>query len=260
MQAKLEPSEFAYLLHTFEASKVVGVRNNQLFPNEPATRQALLNQGFTRLQANGWFVPTDGKIHSNNRLMLMAAVVASPDYTVMATYYATEGSYQTVTYYVAHKIVIEQFMDSEGDYLLTQLETAEKLIERLATLFGLETAVKWQNRLKFELTAFEQALSQAKSGDFHRLETLVLANEVPPSSVNDLIQAIWHLKPVGQIEGAVIIGPRLKAWDELAILQDHESVYWLVHKDDSLNVIELFPATSEQFEVLLEQLLQRLTS
>ena len=257
MQAKLTPPEFAYLLQTLEAQKVVGVNNAELFPTDPAVRDELLNRGLLQLQADGWFVSADGKISANSRLMVLVAVIANPEIVLTATHLAESNTRQIVTYYLAAEYVVEQFQTDDGDYVLTQLPAKAALVERLAGLFSLgEPPWTQLPALTFELATFETTLSQARSGSPEGLRQALQANDVPLEALDDLVNTIVGLKPAGKIEGAALAGQHLLDWQELALLADSSGRQWLARKDEGENVLELAPPALDRFKRLFRQFLQ----
>ncbi len=261
MQAKLEPSEFAYLLHILNAEKVVGVNNGRLFPAEPSARDTLLNLGFIRLQEHGWLVGSEGGSDANDYLMLMVAVVVDPAYTLTATHYLSQDVRQTLTYYANGTIIVEQFLAADGDYVLTRLETTAELVARLRAVFSpLVSEAQRQAPLTFAVEEFENALAEARAGDPTALNRAVLGSAAAADVLPGMAHVVAELRPAGRIEGAAIAGQSLRAWGELVILRDGSGAGWLVRKDEQANSIELWPAHEEQFEKLVEALLKRLTT
>ena len=258
MQAKLEPAELAYILHTLEAKAVVGVDNAGLFPDETVARDALLKRGFTQLQEHGWFVADNGQISANPRLMLMVAVMANPAYVLTATHFSAE-SQQTITGYLADELVVEQFLTPDGSYQLAQLESATVLMEHFTAAFSLSAGdvPAWPSFI-FDSRTFETTLQQARAGDFAALNQALSANNLSAAVVEKISQSICQLKSVGKVEGAAIQAQNLRAWAEFAILRDDSNRHWLAYTDAQENTIELLPASAEQFLQQFQSLLDRL--
>lgn len=134
MQAKLEASELGYLLQTHGAQRVAGLTTERFFPQEEATREAMLAQGFAALVDHGWLVAADGGYRTNTSMMLLSAVVATPERLLMVTRVAEDGV-QILTYSWAQQFIVEMFEADDRNYILTNLESNEAVIERLRAAF-----------------------------------------------------------------------------------------------------------------------------
>ncbi len=263
IQAELNPSELAYLLHTLQAGKVVGVNNAQLFPTEPAIRDALLQLGFEKLQEHGWFVAVeDQSINANDRLLLMVAVMADPALVLTATARFADDAQQVITYYVAEGIVIEQFMSAEGNYVLSQLESVAAITGQLQAAFAFadgDGPAAWT--FKFGAAAFQASLAAAKAGAPGELQSALAANGVTADRVDEVAGLIANLRVAGQIEGAAIAGDDLLASAELGILRAPDRAgEWLLAHDRTADEIELTAVHGSQFEAQLGHLIQSLAA
>ncbi len=261
VQAELEPSEFAYVLHSLRAENVVGINNEQLVPREAAVRTAQLQLGLAKLLEHGWFVAGEDGIDANDLLMLMVAVVAEPAYVLAATHYLEGNARQTLAYYVNHGISVELFQAASGNYVLSRLATTAELAGRLHAAFGaLLAPPRWSESLIFALPEFEAALAQARAGDYAALQAAVANNQGGTAELADLSRTLRQLRPVGRIEGAVVVGANPGAWRELALLGQGSTAGWLARQDEHAHTITLWPADEKQLARLVEELVDALSA
>lgn len=260
MQAKLQPAEFAYLLHSLGAKQVVGVDNAQLFPADDSTRDELLRRGLKQLLAHGWFVADGDQVSSNPGLMLLAAAIAAPNATLSATHFPRKDARQIITYYLTDGLIVEQFLTAGGDYQLAQLASPAALVLRLAKIFSLpEEAEPRIESLSFDPAAFEGALSLARKGNLSSLRQIIGVNPVAADKVGDLAGVIATLQPAGKIEVASLAGTRLLSRQELGLLHTGSGQPWLAAQNLTGRALVLTPADPHRFETLLQYLLENTT-
>lgn len=253
MQATLDSNEFAFLLHSFNAQKVVGVDNATLFPVDDTSRDAMLDEGFSTLQQHGWLLAEDSKIKTNTHLALMVAVVASPEQTIMLTRYLPDGGKQAITYYLAQGIVVEQFLTSDQQYILTTLDGSSEMIVRLQQALHIPDSKSTGSVIiSVERIVFEQAIKQAKSGDLSRLIAVLNAAGLEPEIHQPLAKLVSGLHPIGDLETAVLSGTQLKGWHNLVFLQGQDHSVWLMMQNHDLDSISLQSLGVENFAQLIQ--------
>ncbi len=240
MQAKLKPSELSYLLRTLGAEKAVGVNNAALFPADEAARDALLAQGFAALQEDGWLVKQNGSFATNADVMLLTAVIAAPEFTIMLTRNLPDGKRQTITYYQAQGIIVEQLYTSEEQYLLTRLDSLADVTERLCLALeippqrsGEATAVTLNTK------AFEQAVEQAKSGNLSDLTNLLTAAGLSTEKAAQLAARIPNLQPAGNVEIAAFAGEQVQGLNNIIVLKEANGAAWAMMPGNQPNTIVL---------------------
>lgn len=166
MQAKLTVDEFAYLLQGLDTRQVIGVDNARLFPTGDLSRTSLLDQGFNSLQEHGWLQADGSTFRTHTPLILMCAVVAQPEQTIMLTYKLSSGVEQIITYYLAQEMIVEQFLTSDQEYLLTQLDTYADLVQRLQQALQIPASEeRWPTAITLDANVFETSMKQARSAD-----------------------------------------------------------------------------------------------
>ena len=232
MHTTLEPAALAYLLHTLGAQKVVGVANRRLFPKEEAARDALLGTGFARLKASGWLKEAEAGLHMNDRLMLMAAVLAAPQ-QVTTTTVLSDDSRQTVTIYLANGHAVEQYLTPAGAYALTYLGDAAAVAPRLASALAVLVA---EPERPFRLTLGRAAFAAARRGQ---------AAELPPAQA----RLLAALAPVARIEIAAFAETAVAAYDEVLLLSAAGGAGWLLAGTDE--TVTLMPFTEATLARLL---------
>ena len=251
MQAKLEPSEFAYLLNVLDARKIVGVDNDLLFPAEPAQKEALLTEGFEQLVEHGWFQKEDGQINANNTLFLMTAVTAQPEIVITVTYIDSQKLEHTVTYYLADRFIVEQFPDQEGDFLLTMIDDETQILTHIHQAFAPPT-LSQQMQIELPLEGFSFGLAAARQDDLRPLQQLITQNPSLAKMAEPLARALGSLQPAGQIEGAAVPGGRLVHWQEIGLLRDSSNQLWSAVQDDEAETITLAQISADPFKLQLE--------
>ncbi|HFE65794.1 MAG TPA: hypothetical protein ENJ93_00910 [Chloroflexi bacterium] len=229
MQAKLKPSELSYLLRTLGAEKAVGVNNAALFPADEAARDALLAQGFAALQEDGWLVKQNGSFATNADVMLLTAVIAAPEFTIMLTSNLPDGKRQTITYYQAQGIIVEQLYTSEEQYLLTRLDSLGEVIERLCLALGIpQEQLEQETAVTLNTEAFEQAVEQAKSGNPSSLTNLLAAAGLPAAEAGQLAARIPRLRPAGNVEIAAFAGGQVRGLNNIIALKETDETAWTI--------------------------------
>lgn len=257
MQARLHPSEYAYILSVLEAERVVGISNDAFFPEDPAARQALLSEGFALLKEHGWFREQDGRISANNTLFLIAAVTAAPELVLSATMIDSEGFSHTVTYYQAEGHTVEQFPTAAGEIMLTLLDSANDITTHLMQALALPERPQ-PHTLTLPLLAFSVALAAARSGTITPLIDLLQSETDLGHLAQPLAQTIGGLRPAGRIEGAAIQGVALNNWGEIGLLRDQTGQLWLAIKNEEDDTIFLAQGSAQTFTTHLTRLLDAL--
>ena len=257
MQATLDANEFAFLLHSFNAQKVVGVDNATLFPVDDTSRDAMLDEGFSTLQQHGWLLAEDSKIKTNTSLALMVATVASPEQTIMLTRYLPDGGKQAITYYLAQGIVVEQFLTSDQQYILTGLDSSSEMVDRLQQALQIpDSRNTGKAKISVERIVFEQAIKQAKSGDLSKLIALLNSASLEPELHQPLAHLLSGLHPIGDLETAVLSGTQLKNWHNLVFLQGQDQSIWTIMQNQGLDSISLQSLEAQGFAQLIQTILQ----
>jgi hypothetical protein len=256
MQARLQPSEFAYLLQSLGASKVIGANNSQLFPQEDHMLDSLLQQGFSALEEHGWLVPDERGYKTNTGLVLLTAVIANPEFAVFLTLAAPDGGKQFVTYYLAQNIIVEQIFTSERHYLLTQLDKFDMIVERLGKALSIGAKVHpWADAISVESNAFENAMQQVTNDNLMALEAVLRTSNDEISNVSSLARIMKTLRPVGRVECANLSGDQLKVWYDIFFYQDVDSHIWAMTKNVQLDSLVFHPLNWAAFETLLSRII-----
>jgi len=247
LQIELEMSEFAYLCRMLDAEKVVGADNERLFPADPEAQQELLATGLQQLQAHEWLTADEeGRLTTNQHLVMLVAVVCSPDLVFTATRYGAEDRQQTISYFVAGPYLVELFQTDNDGYLLSRLPEVGAVLARWEALFATGAAAADPISLQLEGTAFAAARREAERGEGSVLARQLAAAGVSPAARAELVERLARLSPHGKIEGAAVRGTALHAFGTLLLLQDDQGGGWLAQSDpdgDLLTLTQQTPAT-----------------
>lgn len=258
MQAKLTTNEFAYLLHALSAQKIIGVNNAQLFPDKSEEQDILLSVGLQLLKEHGWLQPSDGdtfKTHTG--LVLLIAVIASPEQTIMLTKAMPGNSRQTITYYFAQGMIVEQFYTADEQYLLTQIDTVTNVILRLQQALSIPDSLQtWKTTITLKADAFEQTMKQARNGDSSSLFATMRETNIDSNRLEELVGIVGGLQPAGNLEIATLSGGRLNSFQNIIILQAKDKSAWEMHSDDVAEFVYLQPLNAEHFIGSVRSLLE----
>lgn len=252
MQANLETTELAFVLHSLNAEKVVGLDNDQLFPADELSRHELLTTGRSRLQANGWFAADEnGRFNSEPQLVLMVAVMVDPQLIFTVDRRSRDKSIQQVTYYVSGPHLIEQFRTQEGSYLLSRLPDMVAVITRWQQLFPPGDAAPLV--LQCDGAQFARARDLARAGNPAAMQDLVTAAGTGTEDDDALAAALAQLVPRGSIAGAAVHGPALEAYGELTLLEDVGGNGWMAQSAAEGGLLTLTRYTPTQFAAVCRQ-------
>ena len=258
MQAVLRPSELAYLLQTLGAKRVVGVNNQALFPGDPAANRALLQDGLAVLTEHRWLNKRGNEgIYTDNKLMLMAAIMAAPSMVIFAVLFSSADSYRTVVYYAAPGHVVGQYIAADGNYVLTHFASPNAIVRHWQQATDLSLPDHEADfSLRLPRGEFEAMLSLARSGDGEALRTLVLRHwplteagngRTSAAYAEDMAARIATLRPLAQVAVFRYGAARLTPADELLLLADARGVVWLAATTAADGWFDLCIATTARF-------------
>lgn len=254
MQAQLNLSEFSYLLHTLGAKQVVGIHNEAAFPDDETTKDALLSQGFGDLQKDGWLVSQNNTFQTNAELLLLVAVIAAPENTVMLTKKIADETRQTVTYYQSQGIFVEQLFTAEKKYLLTRLDSLNSVIERLTLAMDIPEHVINETAVSLQSAPFEDAMEQAQSGDLSALTTLLTANGLAESEATQAAAQISQLQAAGNIEIASFSEEQVRDLNQIIILKNETGV-WALSPTDQPETLQLQTVEVSSFSRMIQTII-----
>lgn len=255
MQARLESSEFAYLLQTIEAKRVIGVSNAALFPTSETERGSLLAQGFAALQTHGWLVGEGNQFHMHNGLVRMVAITAVPDTVLLVTRYLPNNGQQLITYYRAQDWLVEQFLTDDAHYLLTELADTSEMIARLQAAFAIPTTPPWPMSITLDTAVFTQAVGQAQTGHMTTWETTLQNITGDFNATQILTHRFSGLERAGMLESAQLQGDELLARADIVLLRDREDGLWAMMSEGT--TVSLIPLNQTQLIELVTGLLLR---
>jgi hypothetical protein len=254
MQAMLQPSEFSYLLHSLGATQVIGANNTQLFPQEAAVINALMQQGLAELKAHGWLIPDGAAFKTHTGLVLLTAVIADPELVLVLTLAEAGGGKQTITYSMAQNLIVEHIFTAEQKYLLTQLDRVELLVERVGDALGLTDKSPAQSKKVFlDSRSFEVVMQQAISGQLVDLETALTAANNGLQDVTSLAALLSSLRPTGRLEWAWFSEKQLDTREDVLFFKDTNHQTWSLTQDAASGKVVFHPLKSAWFEKWLHK-------
>lgn len=254
MQAMLNPSEFAYLLHMVGASHVVGVKNAQLFPTDAEAENRLLQQGFAELQAHGCLVPEGEGFRTHTGVVLLTAVIASPEIAILLTLATPDGGKQFVTYYLAQDMVVEQMLTAEQQYLLTKLDNFSDVVARLEQALSIaHVSPPLSTPVSLPRVAFEQAFRQPENGRLAALKTLLHDADDGLREIDDvpsLARLLQSLRPVGSVEIGHMAAGQLIGRRDIMFFRDVDNNRWAMTRNAETDHLIFHPLTPADFAAL----------
>ena len=133
----LKRAEFLVLLDAIQASSIIGLPRETLFPREAGQFQALVLEGINQLKERG-LLRLKGDIHVlNASLLALVTAVAFPQLAVITTRDRPDAGQQLFLHYQTDGVVVEQTFPEEQAHRLAVLANRGALIERLLAILAL---------------------------------------------------------------------------------------------------------------------------
>lgn len=244
MQAKLETSELAYLLHMHGATSVAGLDQAVFFPKSEEKQHQLLSEGLAKLQQNGWLVYEFDGYRSNVSAILLSAVLAAPEWVLVVERVVRNAGQQRLTYSMADKHLVEQFRSEDGNYILTGLSAQAALNERLCAAFQISKNHSFSESFLTDIEWFDGILSQQEQLQF---------TNAPQKSNDELATLGQHITPLrrhGRLQWVSWQNERLQILVEIGLLRDKQDELWAIQETES-GRITLSPLTTSRLGSLM---------
>jgi hypothetical protein len=195
----LESSEFAYLLAMVNAESIPGIHDPALFPSDISSRDSTFSRGLQLLKENGWIKPADkpSQFDFNESLLLMAAVIADPEFIVF-TIRLTEGSEKhVIMHFVEGSDIVEMLATNDGKYHMGFVPDLPVLYNRIKNALEISNSEQ-QLQVKFftDEKVFKEIKSLISRGHHiqatQMLEQLGLGSISIKSLTGALNRTDWH--------------------------------------------------------------------
>jgi hypothetical protein len=132
----LDRSEFLVLLDATQATAVVGLGQEDLFPKNTQEHRELLDQGVRKLQSRGLLEVRADNVRAIDELLLQViAVVTRPQIAVITTRDTPGVGSQLFLHYQNGPYVVEQTLPEPGQHRLATIPTILALFDRLLDVF-----------------------------------------------------------------------------------------------------------------------------
>jgi hypothetical protein len=133
----LEPAEFYYLMRMNAATTVIGLESPDLVPPPGPAADARLQEGFAQLRFHGWLRPVErGRFDLNPEVALLAAVVADPQYVVVAARDLSDTELAVANHYLGADLIVELTLTPEGHVRLAFEPDRATLLRRIEALLA----------------------------------------------------------------------------------------------------------------------------
>jgi hypothetical protein len=230
----LEPAELYYLLRTFSATQAIGLEAEGLFPRPGAAADAMLIEGFTKLQLHGWLRPAErpGRFNLNDELGLLGAVVADPQFVVVASKNLTETEHAVANHYLGAEVIVELTLTPERQIRLAFEADRPTLLRRVEELLAPTHNPLPPVRYSLPEPSFEALQAQARRGQVAAAKAGLTAAGLKPDHAGSLAQALST--PVGDGQLVVV---RVAAGEILAgrkaALHNGPAGGWLARREEA---------------------------
>lgn len=226
----LEPSEFYYLLRMHAARHAIGLEDQGLLPQTGAEADALLQDGFAKLKFHGWLRPAErGRFDLHPELALLAAVVADPQFVVVAARQLNAAEAALANYYLGAELIVELTLTPERRVRLAFVADRPTLHARVAALLVPTPNPLPPAQVALPEPEFEALRAAARAG---QPATAAGLSVLSPAHARSLAEAL--AAPVGdgrlavvRTGGGEILGGRK------ATVYDGPAGAWLVHRAEA---------------------------
>jgi hypothetical protein len=258
----LEPSEFLYLLRTFNARAVVGIDGSRLFPTDPTSEETMLADGFQKLQEHGYLRPAEraGRFHMDEGVTLLVAVVADPEYVILTARNTSETGRVMANHYLAGRIIVELAAEPDGRYRLANVPDLPTTVARIEQVLGVPAAANGHGPSQFSIdtAAFASVQRLAASGQRDAALAALREHGAPGSAAEGLVSALQSpaqggtLLVVRQERGQVTVGRK-------ADLFRSANQVWLAKKTEPpANTLNVEIVAAGSFAATVDQYLSAL--
>jgi hypothetical protein len=238
----LESSEFAYLLACLHATQVVGLETPELFPEDPADRDALIEAGGRQLQSRGWLKRLEhpAQFDLSVDLMVLAAVVADPEFVIFTIRAQPNRSSRVLLHYLAEPDIVELQVTVDGKYALTTVPDRGVLVGRIQEMLELKpVGQEAQAAFTIEEPTFQTIQDLVEEGQADEAAELLRQAGVNGANGDLLLKALQTPETGGLV---VVVRPRrgqVEAGRKASVFRGVD-VVWLAKRVD---------ATSKTFSV-----------
>lgn len=229
----LEPSEFYYLLRMNYARAAIGLEEPGLIPPPGAAADAMLQEGFAKLRFHGWLRPVErGRFELNPELALLAAVVADPQYVVVAARQLSPAEAAVANHYLGAELIVELTLTPERQVRLAFEPDRVTLLKRVEELLAPTPNPLPPAQYRLLEQALEAVTQAARAGQLEAATRQLAAAGFSPDHAATLAQALS--RPVGDGRVAVV---RAGAGEILAgrkaDVYDGAGGAWLVRREEA---------------------------
>ena len=231
----LEPSEFYYLLRMNYATTAIGLEEEGLFPPPGAAADALLREGFGKLQFHGWLRPVQrGRFDLNPELALMAAVVADPQYAVVTARQISATEAAVANHYLGGDLIVEVTLTPDRQVRLASVPDRVSLLKRVEELLAPTPNPLPPARYSLPEPDFEAIQQAARAGQ--NIAERLMAAGFGRDHARTLAEALKT--PVGDGRLAVVrVGAGEILGGRKAAIHEAPSGAWLSRREDSTTLV-----------------------
>jgi hypothetical protein len=229
----LEPAEFYYLMRMNAATRVIGLEDMGVMPPPGAAGDAQLQEGFGKLQFHGWLRPVQrGRFDLNPELALLAAVVADPQYVVVAARNLTVSEVAVANHYLGADLIVELTLTAERHIRLAFEPDRVTLLKRVEELLAPTPNALPPARYSLPEPDFEVIRAAARGGQVTAAAERLGAAGFSAAHARSLAEALQTPQGDGRV-AVVRVGAGEILGGRKAATHDGAAGGWLSRREDS---------------------------
>lgn len=228
----LEPAEFYYLMRMHAATTVIGLESPDLVPRPGPAADARLQEGFAQLRFHGWLRPVErGRFDLHPEVALLAAVVADPQYVVVAARNLSDTALAVANHYLGADLIVELTLTPEGHVRLAFEPDRATLLRRIEALLAPTHNSLPPAHYSLAEPDFESIRQAARTGPAEAAALRLEAAGFSPEHARSLAMALQSA--VGDARLAVVrAGAGQILGGRQAVTHDGAAGGWLSRRED----------------------------
>lgn len=252
--AELTTEEFAFLLGSVGATRIVDLDDPDLFPKTEKQQQKIFERGLEQLVEHGWVEsesedPAEAGL--NPTLFQLVAVISAPRAVLSTSIRSAGDSPLRLLHYLANDLIVELDAPADSRYQIGVVASLEQLAARLSQFLGAAEAGNGALvGLDRELAATLGKLA-AVGKDEAASAGLVDAG-VPQDQAVALAKAMAH-GPIADIVAARIAGPEVEEIVRATVYGEGSSAWLVFYTDSESDELSLAAASAGSIRSMLAE-------
>jgi len=188
----LSRDEFLVFLDAFHSVGVVGISQDELFPDNIDVLREQIYRGQRSLEERG-LLRKDGDLHVlDGTLTDLMGVVTLPDVAIVTGRNVPEVGAQIFLHYLGNQLIVEQTFPVEGQHRLATIESLPVLLSRIAEILPLTTELDPTQAIVLPEETFIEAKELAENGQGEGALTIFAQRGFPTPVAQALVDTIQN--------------------------------------------------------------------